>query len=215
MTQKPHFPRLLLTAAAVGLLVAGSAQAAGPGGDARQLLEWVASTQDNAGMNYAVVDKRRATVSVLNGRGQLLGSSPVLLGAAVGDDSAPDIGTRPMANVLPHERTTPAGRFLAEPGHNAKGEDIVWVDYEAAVSMHRVRLANPSDRRLHRLATPTVDDNRISYGCINVPVKFYNDVLGPAMNGRGGVVYVLPETRPWQQVFLHSRTEVALKQPAQ
>ena len=195
--------------------MAGSAQAAGRGGDARELLEWVVSTQDNAGMNYAVVDKRRATVSVLNARGHLLGSSPVLLGAAVGDDSAPDIGTRLMANVLPHERTTPAGRFLAEPGHNANGEDIVWVDYEAAVSMHRVRLANPSDRRLHRLATPTVDDNRISYGCINVPVKFYNDVLGPAMNGRGGVVYVLPETRPWQQVFLHARTEVALKQPAQ
>lgn len=166
-------------------------------------------------MNYAVVDKRRATVSVLNGRGQLLGISPVLLGAAVGDDSAPDIGTRPVAQVLPHERTTPAGRFLAEPGHNAKGEDIVWVDYDAAVSMHRVRLANPSDRRLQRLATPTVDDNRISYGCINVPVKFYNNVLGPAMNGRGGVVYVLPETRPWQQVFLPSRTEVATQQSAQ
>ena len=166
-------------------------------------------------MNYAVVDKRRATVSVLNGRGQLLGISPVLLGAAVGDDSAPDIGTRPMAQVLPHERTTPAGRFLAEPGHNAKGEDIVWVDYDAAVSIHRVRLANPSDRRLHRLATPTVDDNRISYGCINVPVKFYNNVLGPAMNGLGGVIYVLPETRPWQQVFLPSRTEVASQQSAQ
>lgn len=192
-----------------------SAQAAGPADDSSELLEWVASTQDNAGMNYAVVDKRRATVSVLNGRGQLLGISPVLLGAAVGDDSAPDIGTRPMAQVLPHERTTPAGRFMAEPGHNAKGEDIVWVDYDAAVSIHRVRLANPSDRRLHRLATPTVDDNRISYGCINVPVKFYNNVLGPAMNGRGGVIYVLPETRPWQQVFLPSRTEVASQQSAQ
>ena len=159
-------------------------------------------------MNYAVVDKRRATVSVLNGRGQLLGSSPVLLGAAVGDDSVPDIGTRPMAQVLPHERTTPAGRFLAEPGHNAKGEDIVWVDYDAAVSMHRVRLANPSDRRLQRLATLTVDDNRISYGCINVPVKFYNNILGPAMNRRGSVVYVLPETRSWRHVFLPSSTEV-------
>ena len=198
----------------MGLLVAVSAQAAGPARDARELLEWVASTQDNAGMNYAVVDKRRATVSVLNGRGQLLGSSPVLLGAAVGDDSAPDIGTRPMTNVLPHERTTPAGRFLAEPGHNAKGEDIVWVDYDAAVSLHRVRLANPSDRRLHRLATPTVDDNRISYGCINVPVKFYNDVLAPAMNGRGSVVYVLPETRPWRHVFLPSHKEVFSLQPS-
>ena len=211
----PHPPRLLLSAVAAGLLAALGAHAAGPVDDARALLEWVASTQDNAGLNYVVVDKRRATVSVLNGRGQLLGSSPVLLGVAVGDDSAPDIGTRPMAQVLPHERTTPAGRFLAEPGHNAKGEDIVWVDYDSAVSMHRVRLANPGDRRLHRLATPTVADNRISYGCINVPVKFYDKILSPAMTGRGGVIYVLPETRPWQQVFLPSRPGVVAPQPLQ
>ena len=188
-----------------------SANAAAPAGDARELLEWVARTHDNAGMNYVVVDKRLATVSVLDGRGKLLGTSPVLLGAAVGDDSAPGIGTRPMAQVLPHERTTPAGRFLAEPGHNAQGEDIVWVDYDTAVSFHRVRVANPSDRRLQRLATPTASDNRISYGCINVPVNFYNNVLRPAMTESGAVVYVLPETRSWQQVFWPSKTNVLLQ----
>ena len=116
-----------------------------------------------------------------------------------------------MAQVLPHERTTPAGRFLAEPGHNAQGEDIVWVDYDTAVSFHRVRVANPSDRRLQRLATPTASDNRISYGCINVPVNFYNNVLRPAMTESGAVVYVLPETRSWQQVFWPSKTNVLLQ----
>jgi hypothetical protein len=30
--------------------------------------------------------------------------------------------------------------------------------------MHRVRATNPLERRLQRLATPTPDDNRISYG---------------------------------------------------
>ena len=201
----------MLTALAAGLAALASANAAAPAGDARELLEWVARTHDNAGMNYVVVDKRLATVSVLDGRGKLLGTSPVLLGAAVGDDSAPGIGTRPMAQVLPHERTTPAGRFLAEPGHNAKGEDIVWVDYDTAVSFHRVRVANPSDRRLQRLATPTASDNRISYGCINVPVNFYNNVLRPAMTESGAVVYVLPETRSWQQVFWPSKTNVLLQ----
>ena len=201
----------MLAALAAGLVWLASAQAAAPAGDASELLEWVARSQDNAGMNYVVVDKRRATVSVLDGRGQLLGTSPVLLGAAVGDDSAPGIGTRPMAQVLPHERTTPAGRFLAEPGHNAQGEDIVWVDYDTAVSLHRVRVSNPNDRRLQRLATPTVDDNRISYGCINVPVDFYNNVLRPAMTEHGAVIYVLPETRSWQQVFWPLKTNVLLQ----
>ena len=43
---------------------------------------------------------------------------------------------------------------LSEPGRNLQGEDIVWVDYDAAVSMHRVRANNPAERRLERLARP-------------------------------------------------------------
>ena len=82
-----------------------------------------------------------------------------------------------MADIKPSERTTPAGRFEVEPGRNTQGEDIIWVDYDVAVSMHRVRTANKKDRRLERLATPTVSDNRISYGCINVPEQFYNAAL--------------------------------------
>jgi len=85
----------------------------------------------------------------------------VLLGLARGDDSVPGIGERKIAEILPFERTTPAGRFVGERGRNASGEDIVWVDYDAAVSMHRVRATNPKERRLERLASPTPADNRI------------------------------------------------------
>jgi hypothetical protein len=63
----------------------------------------------------------------------------VLLGLARGDVSVPGIGERKISDINPHERTTPAGRFISEPGRNLSGEDIVWVDYDAAVSMHRVR----------------------------------------------------------------------------
>ena len=94
-----------------------------------------------------------------------------------------------------------AGRFLAERGRNTSGEDVVWVDYDAAVSMHRVRTTNAKERRLERLATPTVEDNRISYGCINVPVAFYNSHIKPAFAKHRAVVYVLPEVKPVQQVF--------------
>ena len=52
--------------------------------------------------------------------------------------------------------------FEVEPGRNTQGEDIIWIDYDAAVSMHRVRTANKADRRLERLATPSVAANRIS-----------------------------------------------------
>lgn len=84
---------------------------------------------------------------------------------------------------------------------NANGEDVVWVDYDAAVSMHRVRANVKAERRLERLASSTAADNRISFGCINLPVSFYEKVLNPLVRGSGAVVYVLPETQPAAALF--------------
>ncbi|MHB8914270.1 MAG: hypothetical protein ACYC4K_00490 [Thiobacillus sp.] len=165
------------------------------------MADWVAHTHDNGNAEFMIVDKRNAKVYVFDAAAKLRAASPVLLGAAKGDDSVPGIGTRPLSEVRPEERTTPAGRFVAESGRNLKGEDIVWVDYDAAVSMHRVRATNPVERRLERLATPSVDDNRISYGCINVPVSFYETHVKPSAAKQRVVVYVLPETKSMQQVF--------------
>jgi len=167
----------------------------------RQMASWVLSSGDNRGMSFVLVDKKDAKVFVFDAVGQLKAASPALLGAARGDDSAPGIGDKPLSQVLPQEKTTPAGRFVAELGMNTKGEDIVWVDYDAAVSMHRVRATVKAERRLQRLASPTPADNRISFGCINLPPHFYETVLKPAVQDGGAVIYVLPETRPLRDVF--------------
>ena len=111
------------------------------------------------------------------------------------------IGQRPISQVRPEERTTPAGRFISAPGRNASGENVVWVDYDNAVSMHRVRPVDPKERRLERLASPDPAQRRISYGCINVPVAFFDSVVQPVLASGRAVVYVLPETRPLQQTF--------------
>lgn len=169
--------------------------------DARHVANWAAYTRDHRQHAFVVVDKKDARVYVFAPDGKLVDSAPALFGAAVGDDSAPGIGDKPLSAVQPWEKTTPAGRFIAEMGENANHEDVVWVDYDAAVSMHRIRPTNPKERRLERLASLTVEDNRISFGCINLPVTFYENVLRPAVRRHGAVVYVLPETRPPQQVF--------------
>ena len=174
---------------------------AGASAQARHLVRWVLRSGDNHGLPFAVIDKRNARVTVLSANGQARGSSPVLLGLARGDDSVPGIGERKMADIRPEERTTPAGRFLAEHGRNANGEDIIWVDYDAAVSMHRVRANNRVERRLERLATPTAADNRISYGCINVPAAFYERVIIKTFDAPNAVVYVLPDVKPLAEVF--------------
>ena len=168
----------------------------------RELVQWIARTGDNAGMPFVLVDKQAARLHVFNAVARLQDSTPVLLGSAPGDESVPGIGTRPVALVQPHERTTPAGRFVGRFGHTLTGEDVVWVDYDAAVSMHRVRpTLQPRERRAERLASATIDDNRISYGCINVPAAFYDANIHPVFSTMSAVVYVLPEKKTLGEVF--------------
>ncbi|MEW6707546.1 MAG: hypothetical protein AB1430_22095 [Pseudomonadota bacterium] len=169
--------------------------------DAQKLLHWVRQTGDNRGQPFAVIDKRNARLHVFEPGGRLRGTAPVLLGIARGDDTAPGVGDKKLSEVLFHERTTPAGRFVAEHGMNARGENVIWIDYDAAVSMHRVLTTNPKERRLRRLATPSAADNRISYGCVNVPKRFFEDVLVKTLKTPRPVVYVLPETRPLDATF--------------
>lgn len=168
---------------------------------AERVAGWIESTRDNHGAPYMLIDKRLARLWVFDTRGSVVGSTPILLGAARGDHTVPGIGDRPLERVAPWERTTPAGRFVIEPGRNTRGEDIFWVDYDAAVSMHRVRTTHPAERRLQRLASATPYDNRISWGCINVPVAFFEGVIQPAFSKRRGIVYILPEQESPQRVF--------------
>jgi len=172
-----------------------------PSVDARHVADWIADSGDNGLLDFVVVDKKFAAVYVFGSDAVLRASSPILLGSALGDTSAPDIGERPLSQVLPQERTTPAGRFMGERGRNARDEDVVWVDYDAAVSMHRVLTTNAAERRLERLATPSVEDNRISFGCINVPVAFYETSIRPMFAKTRALIYVLPDVLTPQQVF--------------
>lgn len=185
---------------ASGLVWTGAVHASASA-EALRVAKAAVAANDPMGRPFAIVDKQGARVHVFAADGKLQASSPVLLGLAKGDDSVPGIGERPMAQIRPAERTTPAGRFVSEPGRNLQGEDIVWVDYDAAISMHRVRATNKKERRLQRLATATVADNRISYGCINVPAAFYDRYIRPALGTAKGMVYVLPEASPLNQRF--------------
>jgi len=169
--------------------------------DVRTLARWVVSTADNGAMNFAILDKKNAKIFVFEPGGRLVQASPVLLGSAKGDDSVAGIGKRSIDEVRPAERTTPAGRFMAEPGRNALQEDVVWIDYDAAVSMHRVRLTHPAEHRAERLRSTQVQDRRISYGCINLPPAFFDQVVWAKFGQRGGVFYVLPEVKTLEAVF--------------
>lgn len=169
--------------------------------EAAALYDWVVASRDHQGLPFMIVDKRRARLWVFDRAADLKGDAPVLLGSAIGDHIAPGIGDMKLSEIDPKDRTTPAGRFVAEIGTNLRGEDVVWVDYDSGLSMHRVLTTNPAERRPQRLQTPTPNDNRVSAGCINVPTTFFESVVIGTVKASNSVVYVLPESQPMQSVF--------------
>ena len=169
--------------------------------DVRHLADWAVHTGDPEGLPFAIIDKREGRVYVFDAGGRLRGAAPALVGAARGDESVPGIGERQLSTIRPEERTTPAGRFKAVMGKGGKNEDLLWVDYETAVALHRVVTSVPQERRLERLRSKEPGDRRITYGCINVPTAFYERVVAPVFRQSGGVVYILPESLRPQEVF--------------
>jgi hypothetical protein len=178
---------------------AESFHALGPSEDARGLVAWVQRSGDTHGRPYAVVDKRSAHLYVFHADGRLAGHSPALLGSAPGDHTVAGVDEHAQSGHVPaNERTTPAGRFDAAPGENRTGEHVIWVDYESAFAIHRLRPGFAYQARSGRLAAGQAASRRVSWGCVVVPVKFYEQVVQRVLGASRSVVYVLPESRTVQ-----------------
>jgi hypothetical protein len=171
---------------------------AAPGGFVQRVL----ADGSHEGLPFAVVDKHAATIHVFHADGRLAGRSSVLLGQTPGDHSVPGVGERAQTGRLTaDDRTTAAGRFRSEPGRNKSGEAIVWLDYENALAIHRLRPGRGYDARAERLASADARLKRMSDGCVVVPEAFYDGVVAPVLGRGTGIVYILPETEPWQAQY--------------
>ena len=112
---------------------------------------------DTGGRAFAVVSKPAATVWVFDRHGQLLASSAVLLGQATGDAAPPDVGSRPLHQLRPHEKVTSAGRFLTEA--ETRHPDRSVVPIESMVKAYYRKKGydaegKPTPRLLSRLGIP-------------------------------------------------------------
>lgn len=169
--------------------------------EVRHIAHWALDSGDTGGLPYIIIDKVNARVFVFEASGRLRGVQPALIGMGTGDVAPEGLGELRLAAIRPKDRTTPAGRFVASLDRDLKGQEILWIDYDDALALHRVVKGQPSERRAERLLSATPTDNRISYGCVNVPVRFYEDVVSPVFRGAGGVVYILPEASPARDLF--------------
>jgi hypothetical protein len=170
--------------------------------DAERVAAWIAASGDNHALPYAVIDKNSASFLLYDGRGKPVAQVPVLIGIAPGDDATPGVGSKTLGEIGPAEKTTPAGRFLAKFGYAAGRQKVLWVDYTNSVAIHPIPGdAAKREMRRERLLSPEPDDNRITFGCINVPRAFYGSALRPLFQKKGGYVYILPDTKPLEDVF--------------
>lgn len=173
-----------------------------------RVADWIAASGDNGSLPYAIVDKKAAALLLFNAKGKRVAKVPVLIGVAVGDDATPGVGSKNLAEIGPAEKTTPAGRFLARYGLAGGRQRVLWVDYATSVALHPIPpTASKKERRRQRMLSPTPEDNRITFGCINVPVAFYGKDLQPLFRRKGGYVYVLPDTKPIEEVFPRLRVQ--------
>ncbi len=169
--------------------------------EVKLVASWAVDSADNRGLPYLIVDKVNAKVFVFDARGRLRGAEAALLGMVPGDRTSKGLGDQKLSAMRPEDRTTPAGRFVASLAPDLQGQSILWIDYASALALHRVVKGKPSERRAERLQSETADDNRISYGCINVPVKFFDSVVDPAFTNTNGIVYILPEKATARELF--------------
>ncbi len=180
----------------------------GPSAAAMRVVDWVAASGDNHALPYVIVDKTTASMLMFDAKGKALGTVPVLIGIAVGDDATPGVGSKNLAEIGPAEKTTPAGRFLAKFGRPIGKERILWVDYATSVAIHPIPpAASKKEQRRKRMLSPTFADNRITFGCINVPMASYGKVIRPMFGKKGGYVYILPDTKPLEVVFPRIRVQ--------
>lgn len=164
------------------------------------VVQWVASSRDNAGLPFLVVDKVNARVYAFNPSAQLKATAPILLGMGRGDVMLVP-NDAPMSAIPPAKRITPAGRYRSWVMKDLQGKPVLSIDYDAAISLHIIAPGTPAEKRAARLASPTADDNRISFGCINVPPRFFTEIVGPDFSPAKGIAYILPETRTAAQLF--------------
>lgn len=171
--------------------------------DAHRIADWALTGGDHEGLPFIVVDKRQARAYVFDEKGALIEWTPALLGMGIGDAFEPGVIEMNMYETKPHQRITPSGRFRAEEWQKPNGEWILWLDYPTQIAIHKLRRSQLalSQEREARLYSGDPEDSRVTFGCVNVPPEFYDRVITPTFNGRGGIVYVLPDGRSIDKFF--------------
>lgn len=151
-----------------------------------------------------IVDKQGGVAYVLDASGKLVAKTPALTGKAVGDIETEAAKTKELDDLKDSDKITPAGVFQASRLVSDEYGEVVKVtgNDKFIIAIHRTYLDTPAEMREARLASPTSTDNRVSFGCINVPASFYDNIIVNTAPSTGTFpVVILPETTNVESFF--------------
>ncbi len=160
--------------------------------DVRETVDWIQNNQDNRYLPFAVIDKQNTEIYIFDTENRFVANGPVLLGIAKYDSIDPETLHSRLSEITVEKRVTPSGRYRAVLGKDHRGKELLWVDYHYAIALHPV-VFMPGQNRKIRLESKTSEDNRITYGCINISPALFKTVISPMFKEKGGFVYILPE----------------------
>ncbi len=166
----------------------------------KQYYEYL-TAPERKGHSFFLGDKSKAVVHLVNSEGKLVKSFPVIFGREKGEHSNDtDFGK----NEKEHP-TTPSYMYhlngdlvsMQEEGEYGRGNVYLLMGTESSIAFHIINERLSS--RLPALETPTPDDNRQSWGCVNTTKENMDEIRKYIEEGMPFVV--LPEN-PNQKIQL-------------
>jgi hypothetical protein len=150
---------------------------------------------ENIHDSYIIVDKPTATMYVFNENKELVTTMPVLLGQTKGE--RPNISDPEVDVAI--GATTPAGKYHL--GRVGIGNETDLITYEGRImpildmpggAIHMVYPKEKKERDL-ALKTPTVEDNRMSWGCINISPENFDKFISPNFKKGNQTIFITPD----------------------
>lgn len=139
-----------------------------------------------------IASKSDASLMVIIPRENIVYRTPALYGKLKSDafdQGVYDANDKPLP-------ITPAGVFPSKKAYSTylKSKITSFINGKNyIVAIHPVYNSNVSQYRMERLHSRTINDNRITNGCINVPGSFYTKYIEPLSDGTK--IIILPENR--------------------
>jgi hypothetical protein len=156
-----------------------------------------------------MVDKAHGKIALFQ-NGQLVFSGAALTGESKTDRLPPGTLRKKFSQLgVLEDKVTPAGRSTISRDYDKDYGPLFDINEiqgrDWTISIHRVYLGTPSERRAYRLQSQHHADKHITHGCINVTVDTIQFLMDELPKKRVTVLYILPHDQTKTAEYLVRR----------